>query len=397
MIFEQNSFKLIELLTKNGFQAVYVGGCVRDHLLGLIPKDYDIATSATPDEVLNILFENNIHSLEVGKQFGVVKALIDNIEYEIATFRSDGKYSDGRRPDSVEFSTIEFDSTRRDLTINALYYDPIINKLYDFHGGEEDLRNKKIKFVGDCYSRISEDRLRILRALRFAIKFEFEIDENEFKILKRYSYLVLSCARERIQDELFKGFQTNPVKYFNLLKKCELCVRLFGFEVTGKYVNYITKVDKTLANILALIFLECDDYRSVPQHLNELFRLSDDVRSETYYLYDLCRWEYPKIWSKLDAYLKLNSPYWHNAKNFLISIGLFESMGYKRYIEINNINEEFLSQKRIVTGSDLLNLGYKPSEKFGMAIKEAFSIQINQGITDKEILLNHAKIFIENY
>lgn len=195
-----NAKKIVQELHKNGFSAYFAGGCVRDMLLGKEPHDIDIATSATPDEVESI-FKRTI---PVGKQFGIIVVLMGDEQYEVATFRTDGNYSDGRRPDGVVFSTPEEDAKRRDLTINGMFFDPITEKVLDFVGGKKDLENRTIRFIGNPQERIEEDRLRILRAVRFACKFGFDFDSDSLLAIQHNVHRINDVSKERIKDELDK-------------------------------------------------------------------------------------------------------------------------------------------------------------------------------------------------
>jgi poly(A) polymerase len=214
-----DAIKIIKKLDDNGFQAVLAGGCVRDLILGLPSNDYDIATNATP-EVIESLFEKTI---PVGKSFGVIIVIENDKQYEIATFREDGKYSDNRRPDSVTFGSIEEDAKRRDLTINGIFYDPIINKYYDFVNGVDDIQRKIVRFIGDPNKRIEEDKLRILRACRFSIKFDFEIEKESFEAIKNHAHEIQTVSIERISDEFIKILRLRkPKKAFDLLFETKL-------------------------------------------------------------------------------------------------------------------------------------------------------------------------------
>lgn len=188
------------LLQKKGHQAVFAGGCVRDKLLGIEPHDFDIATSATPDEVQSVFPGGKA----VGKAFGVVLVKFSRHEFEVATFRTDGEYSDGRRPDSVTFASMEEDALRRDFTINAIFFDPISNEFHDFVGGRDDIGNKILKFVGDPFERIEEDKLRMLRFCRFAGKFKFNLDSHSFDAVRAMSPQLHFVAPERIREEFMK-------------------------------------------------------------------------------------------------------------------------------------------------------------------------------------------------
>lgn len=219
MTAKKAALQIISTLQKAGFEAVLAGGCVRDELMGFEPNDFDVATNCAPDEV-ETLFDKTI---PVGKQFGVVRVLIDGVETEVATFRSDSKESDGRRPDSVEFSSMEEDAKRRDLTINGMFFDPISGELLDFVGGQEDIKNKVIRFIGDPNERIDEDRLRILRVVRFATRLGFTIDRNTLRAIKLNAHRIHDVSTERIKDEFDKILkQEKPSEAILLLKETGL-------------------------------------------------------------------------------------------------------------------------------------------------------------------------------
>ena len=170
----QLAVEVVRTLREAGFQALFAGGCVRDELLGQPPTDYDVATDATPDRVM-ALFRRTV---PVGVSFGVVRVLgpKDAGEVEVATFRSDGQYLDGRRPESVTFGTAEADASRRDFTINGMFLDPIEGTVIDYVGGREDLDRRLIRAIGAPHARFEEDKLRLLRAVRISSRFGFEIE-----------------------------------------------------------------------------------------------------------------------------------------------------------------------------------------------------------------------------
>ena len=164
------SIQIIEQLKKAGHEAYWAGGCVRDMLLGTEPKDFDIVTSAKPDEIEDLLEK----TIPIGKEFGVILAIQNGHNFEVATFRSDAGYSDGRRPDAVEFTNAKEDAHRRDFTINALFYDPTTDEIFDYTDGQKDMKEKLVRFIGDPEERIKEDHLRLLRAVRFKNNFDFQ-------------------------------------------------------------------------------------------------------------------------------------------------------------------------------------------------------------------------------
>lgn len=189
--------ELADRLMAAGHTACFAGGCVRDRLLGREPKDYDIATSATPKEILALFPGGN----QVGAHFGVIIVRHHGHHVEIATFRTDGSYGDGRRPDSVTFATAREDAQRRDFTINGLFEDPDTGEIIDHVGGRADLEAGRIRAIGDPAARFAEDSLRLLRALRFATSLGFEIEATTWQAIRDHAGGLARIAPERIRDE----------------------------------------------------------------------------------------------------------------------------------------------------------------------------------------------------
>lgn len=210
------SIEIIKKLRKAGFEAYWAGGCVRDILLGIKPKDYDIVTSAKPDEIEKTLKKELQKIIPIGKQFGVLMGIKDGHQFEIATFRSDSGYSDGRRPDAVTFTNAKEDAFRRDFTINGMFYDPIKDKILDYVGGQKDLEARLVRFIGDPHERILEDHLRILRAIRFKNQFGFQYEPKTYTALHKHARLVIDkVSKERVTVELNKMIMSeNAVNSF---------------------------------------------------------------------------------------------------------------------------------------------------------------------------------------
>jgi len=192
--------KVIRRLHGHGHQALLAGGCVRDMLMGRRPADYDVATSATPDEV-KALFRR---VLMVGAKFGVAIVLEGRRQVEVATFRSDVSYTDGRRPDSVRFADARADAMRRDFTVNGMFQDPLTDEVIDYVGGRKDLAARRIRAIGDPDERFGEDYLRMLRAVRFACRLEFDLEEATAEAIRRRAGRITAISGERIHDEVFK-------------------------------------------------------------------------------------------------------------------------------------------------------------------------------------------------
>jgi poly(A) polymerase len=199
---EETAREICTRLRKQGHIAYFAGGCVRDMVRGLTPKDFDVATDATP-EVVQKIFRN---TYAVGAKFGVIVVLENGINFEVATFRADGAYLDHRHPDKVRFSSPGEDAKRRDFTINGMFFDPEKNEVIDFVGGRSDLKAKLVRAIGDPVARFSEDRLRMLRAVRFATVLDYKIDDETWKALIQRAASINEISAERIRDELVKIF-----------------------------------------------------------------------------------------------------------------------------------------------------------------------------------------------
>ncbi len=210
---------IVRELQEHAYVAYFAGGCIRDALLDIPPKDIDIATSASPGQV-QALFHRTI---PVGIQFGVVRVRVAEMEFEVATFRSDGIYLDGRRPSAISFSTPEQDASRRDFTINGMFYDPLSERVIDYVNGREDLAGKLVRAIGQPSGRFAEDRLRMLRAIRFAAALGFEIEAETWSAIRADAQEIAIISPERIRDELLKILvNPNRLRGFDLLDQSGL-------------------------------------------------------------------------------------------------------------------------------------------------------------------------------
>jgi len=191
---------VVRRLQDAGHEAYFAGGCVRDRLLGIEPGDYDVATSARPHEVEE-LFERTV---PVGRQFGIVVVCIESASFEVATFRADGPYHDGRHPEFVRFASLQEDAMRRDFTVNAMFEEPLSGRTIDLVGGRADLDQRVIRAVGAPEMRFREDRLRMLRAVRFAARFGFRVDAATFDAVVQDAAQITEVSAERIGEEIVK-------------------------------------------------------------------------------------------------------------------------------------------------------------------------------------------------
>ena len=220
---------VFEQLRARGYSAYFVGGCVRDLLLGTAPQDYDVATSARPEQVMSLFPE----TIAVGAQFGVVLVVMRTegespIHVEVATYRNDVGYSDGRHPDAVRYSdTPQEDVQRRDFTLNGLLLDPISNEVLDYVGGRADLERKIIRTIGDPRQRFHEDKLRMMRAVRFAARLGYEIEPKTLTAIRELARDVHQVSRERIRDELDKMLtEGHARRCFELLDESGLLIEV---------------------------------------------------------------------------------------------------------------------------------------------------------------------------
>jgi poly(A) polymerase len=195
--------EIVRRLQAAGFEAYWVGGCVRDVLLGREPQDYDVATSAKPEEIES-LFPRTV---PVGKQFGVVLVIEEGAQFQVATFRAESDYEDGRHPSHVSFANAQADALRRDFTVNGLFYDPIQDSTYDWTEGQADLQAQILRTIGSPEERFAEDHLRLLRAVRFAAQLGFELEAETFAAVRRNAARISRVSAERVRDELIKLFR----------------------------------------------------------------------------------------------------------------------------------------------------------------------------------------------
>ena len=225
---------VVETLRRHGYTAYFAGGCVRDRLLGVAAKDFDVATDARPDAVQS-LFSRTI---PVGVEFGVCLVVVNGQTVEVATFRADGHYLDGRRPATVRFTTAQEDARRRDFTINGMFYDPIVDRIIDHVGGQADLAAGIVRAIGDPAARFAEDRLRLLRAVRFAARLGFTIAPSTQAAITESATTVTSVAWERIGDEVIKLLtEGGACRGFGLLAETGLLDRILP-ELAGPSAEF---------------------------------------------------------------------------------------------------------------------------------------------------------------
>lgn len=423
---EKAAKEICRHIQEKDFEAVFAGGCVRDKLLGQKPHDFDIATSATPDEIKEIFPQ----AKEVGKAFGVMLVRFNGFEFEIATFRQDSKLSDGRRPNNIKFASMGEDASRRDFTINAMFYDPIAEKTHDFFGGAKDLRNKRIKFVGTPEIRIKEDYLRMLRAVRFASQFNFDLAGEDMLAIREHAFLTEEIAPERIREEFSKAFSSGAsARFIGLLWASGLLYHILP-EVSrmqtteqdpmhhpeGDVLTHTVKVLKLMpdANVnLAWAALLHDvgkpdttieeengritskEHEKVGAEIAEkiLDRLKFSNEDKEHILFLVRNHMKPMVADrmKLSKVKKLVAePYSEDLMLLAIcdanSTGKedVDLKGITRMKDVANSPAEIAKPEPLLTGKDLIEMGFKPGPVFKEILDHVYSEQLEENIETKE-------------
>ena len=341
---------------KNGFKLYVVGGAVRDALLGKQPKDYDLATDALPDKVEEMMAKAKLRTLPTGKAFGVINVFTDQGEYEIATFRNDVG-SDGRRPDSVTFTNIEGDVKRRDLTINALFYDIETHEIVDLVGGVSDLKNGVVRTVGAPEDRFGEDRLRIMRAIRFAGRFGSQLDPATDAALQRDASLE-GISGERIRDEFIKGLQSakSQKHFLELIEKYGLFDWIFKGLNVDKSV--IAKSDKDDYVVLLARLLKGNSIDSLKKTLNTLKYTIEEIKGITFLV------GFTRLSLEIAVALK------RAEQNAGVSVEQIKQFAKEEALDTKLV-EAFLRFRLSVSGQEVMDkFNLKPSKEVGDKVQQ---------------------------
>ena len=410
----EDAMALVRALRGAGHVAYFAGGCVRDLLLNLEPKDYDVATDALP-EMVRALFRN---TQAVGQAFGVILVRLGRSVIEVATFRSDGEYVDGRRPSEVRFTTAEEDAKRRDFTINGLFLDPIDNRVLDYVGGREDLGNRLLRAIGEPDSRFEEDHLRLLRAVRFAARFELEIEPKTRAAIVHHAPRLARISPERVGEEMRSMLTPiSRVKAWEHLGELGLLPVILRF-MDGKSIGSIREAetdyrlfkavgpDEPIGFGLALAALTLDDRRN---RGGEAAQLSNLLKStEIRHSVQACRRSMKISNAESEAMfeamevghlLRNDSPSVATLKRFLARPSssdarkLLEAL--LRAGEDSNripwLQEQFLKLEQtdyspppFVTGDDLTAAGLSPGPLFKRVLDAVYDAQLEARVSTKE-------------
>ena len=437
-LLKETAIGIVKRLREKNFSALFAGGCVRDMLMGSVPEDYDIATDARPDDIINI-FERTV---PVGIHYGVVLVIENGFEFEVATFRSDGTYTDGRHPDTVTFCDARGDALRRDFTINGMFYDPINDEHFDYVGGREDLKARLIRAIGDPSERFNEDRLRMIRAVRFACRFDYKIEDQTADAIKRLYDKILTVSMERTRDELRKILTgPNPHTGIKMLDDLNLLNEILPEVTAMKGVrqpeNYHPEGDVFTHTLLTLSELAASQTSVDSWELAMAVLLHDIGKPVTFEIADRIRFNNhdnigADMSERICERLKMSNAekeritwlvkmhlYLRHAQQMRISKlkRLFAHEGYPELAELYRVDslastgdledynfcqnmleelqEEEIKPEPLITGNDLIAMGLKPGPIFSKVLDAIKDDQLEQKITTKEEALERAKELVK--
>lgn len=400
-----NAKKIVKILVDHGYIAYFAGGWVRDHVMGNDPSDVDIATNASPEEVVSIFHK----TVKVGLSFGVVVVILKNHHYEVATFRKDLNYTNGRVPETVEFCSPKEDALRRDFTINGLFYNPLTHEIFDYVGGVGDIKARIVRTIGDPYERFREDRLRMIRAFRFAARLEFIIDqETQDAIYANSESLFPAVSIERVWQEFYKMSQYPHFDHALIeMHRLELLSVIFPQlkEVHLNEIKHRVLIFKRLPSqtptILYLFYLF---EKNSKEEMIDLCRYLKTSKSEIAYLdtffaaQELIRKEKeknqfdPLEWvhycARKDAFLCLEIATCNYSEKEQIEYLKLHKKRLKNFaIHIDRV----VTNSPLISGKYLLELGLKPGKNLGLLLNEAERYSIINDIHDQNEVLKHLK------
>lgn len=429
------SERAVRRLHEAGFTTYFAGGCVRDMIMGLESDDYDVATDARPEDVI-ALFPRTI---EVGAQFGVVVVMEDGHQIEVATFRSDNAYVDGRHPESVTFSSPEEDARRRDFTINGLFYDPVTREILDFVGGRKDIEAGVVRAIGDPRERFGEDHLRLVRAIRFAARFGFEIEAETLKAVRELAPLITKVSAERICAELEKMLvDRSRAHAVRMLDECGLLEQMLPEVCRMKDVpqpeQYHPEGDVFTHTLRSLEYLDRPDF------VTALATLLHDVGKPpvyerdgdriTFYKHEI---EGERIAKRICDRLRMSrrdieTVAWLVRKHMIFKDArhmregklkrLFAEDAYEELVELSRadalastndlsdyeycrarreqMSEEEIKPAPLLRGKDLIGMGLKPGPLFGSLLDAVYEEQLEGTLRSREDALEYVKNLLRN-
>lgn len=377
---------VVRKLQAAGFRALWAGGCVRDELLDLTPADYDVASDATPEQV-KALFRRCI---EVGAAFGVIEVLGPRggdgewLKVQVATFRNDGQYSDGRRPDRVTFSSPEEDAKRRDFTINGIFFDPLANQVIDYVGGQADLRAKILRAIGDPVARFTEDKLRILRAVRMATRFELAIDPHTLDAARRMAAQIKVVSAERIAEELRKLFaHKHRARGAELLREFELLTPILP-EVASPDVRLMAALPADAMFPLAFAAFLLPHDKKTAGTISRRLKFSNEEKDRIEWLVD----QHASLRNAATLRPSQRHPRLTHA-GIGDLLALMRAEGFAADADfcakvLAETPRELLDPPPLLTGDDLVAMGWTPGPKFKTVLDTLRQKQLDGELTTRD-------------
>jgi poly(A) polymerase len=410
--------EVVRRLQEAGFRALWAGGCVRDFLRGRVPKDYDVATDARPDAVRGLFGRRR--TLAVGASFGVIVVVgtKQSGNVEVATFRTEGPYADGRRPDHVDFSTPEEDAQRRDFTINGMFYDPIAEQVHDYVGGEADLAAGIVRAIGKPADRMSEDKLRLLRAVRFAATMDFALDLKTAEAVRAQAREIRIVSAERITQELRRMLvDAHRRRAIELACELGLLAEIVpelatalplraadepGPEWTATVRRLQLLHDPVFELAAAALLLAVPNFVSSAQTICKRLKMSND---ET----DAIGWLLLHVAevhaSKTKSLAQLKRLLAHPQALNVVELARVDALARDADLAPVMHCEEMLRQTPrerldpppLVTGEDLIAMGLEPGPLFGQILDAVRDEQLNEKISTKDEAISFVRRFLDQH
>jgi len=394
----QAATKIVTILRDHGHHALLAGGCVRDILLGTDPKDFDVATDAPPDRVARIFHSTKL----VGVQFGVVIVRLGGCETEVATFRSDGDYQDGRRPESVQFASAEQDALRRDFTINGMFLDPVANQVIDYVEGRKDLNARVIRCIGDPHRRFTEDHLRMLRAVRFAARLGFTIADDTFGAIQQNVVTIARISAERIRMEL-ELILAHPSRStgWRLIVESSLLNHLST--AVSWSIDDAARIGAILARLpdhaplpasIAAMLIQMQ-----PRHAADACRVMRFSNQMSAAVQAILEWTRRLITANAlelaDLKILRASPN-YQATRLLSSAAIDADNQPRQAFEstiqaADAIESERIAPPPLIRGEDLMTLGVSPGPRLGDILEWVYRAQLNETVIDRDAAMNLAR------
>lgn len=392
---------IVDTLAEQGYTAYYAGGWVRDYLLNTPSDDIDIATNASP-EIIQKLFPKTV---PIGLSFGIILVLVGEKQFEVASFRSDFDYQDGRRPTKVVFCSAEEDAKRRDFTINGMFYDPIKEEILDFVGGKEDLKKKLIRAIGDPHARIQEDKLRMIRGIRLSCRLQFTIDSQTSDAIKAHAeQLFPAVAVERVWQEfckmaLFPGFR----RALLMLHEYGLLQAIFPDlrEVSTKKMNDLSHPLEDFPKdtpVIAYLLEFFPEYsKKERENLCKKLKLSKQETQFAEFLFEADKLQRKKEAENIEwAHFYAHSFSTKCIQIFAARLSMHERHEFlqkheERRRSLENSIRRIVEKKPLITAERLQRLGISPSPQMGKLLLEAEKISANLNLHEEEAVIRHLK------